>query len=328
MKKVTPSAGKLSIVIFLLVFASSCVPVGQLSYFNDIEELEKPVANPKTQKTILPFDRLYIRILSIDPQTREIFNIPEEARYSPSSDALIGYMVDEAGNIDFPFVGKVNVGSLTLEEAGTRIEQALGEYVANTTILVKFIDNQVSVLGEVQRQGVYAFTQEKLNVYEALALGGGLTRYGNRKNIILIRQEGDRTVGFDGEGDGRLGVAIDLGNFGGVGRDFGLAGGRGGRDLDDAVGGRLHLAGQDVNLVSFLVGQRVFDVNALGIRAAFTVALAGAAGAVATVEGNVDLGAVRGLGYKLVGVARDDAGDPVFELQGNVERHGIVLIGD
>jgi len=194
MKKVTPSAGKLSIVIFLLVFASSCVPVGQLSYFNDIEELEKPVANPKTQKTILPFDRLYIRILSIDPQTREIFNIPEEARYSPSSDALIGYMVDEAGNIDFPFVGKVNVGSLTLEEAGTRIEQALGEYVANTTILVKFIDNQVSVLGEVQRQGVYAFTQERLNVYEALALGGGLTRYGNRKNIILIRQEGDRIM--------------------------------------------------------------------------------------------------------------------------------------
>lgn len=65
----------------------------------------------------------------------------------------------------------------------------------------------------------------------------------------------------------------------------------------------------------------------LGIRAA-AVALASAAGTVATVEGNVDLGAVRGLGYKLVGVAGDDAGDPVFELQGNVERHGIVLIGD
>lgn len=194
MKKVTPPAGKLWFVVILLVLASSCVPVNQLSYFNDIEELEKPVANPKTQKTILPFDRLYIRILSIDPQTREIFTAPEEARYSSSSNALIGYLVDEAGNIEFPFVGKINVGSLTLAEAGTKIEDALGEYVANTTILVKFIDNQVSILGEVQDQGVYSFTQEKLNIYEALALGGGLTRYGNRKNVILIRQEGDRIM--------------------------------------------------------------------------------------------------------------------------------------
>jgi len=195
MKKENFSAGKLNIVFILLVlFASSCVPVRQLSYFNDIEELEKPVVNPKTQKTILPFDRLYIRILSIDPLTREIFNIPDEVRYSPSSNALIGYLVDENGDIEFPFVGKINVGSLTLEQAGNKIEQALGEYVANTTILVKFIDNQVSILGEVQQQGVYSFSQEKLNIYEALALGGGLTRYGNRKNIILIRQEGEKIM--------------------------------------------------------------------------------------------------------------------------------------
>lgn len=194
MKRVPPPAGKLCLVVLLLVLVSSCVPVNQLSYFNDIEELEKPVANPKTQKAILPFDRLYIRILSIDPETRAIFDLPEEARYSSSVNSILGYLVDEGGNIEFPFVGKINVGSLTLDEAGVRIEEALGEYVANTTILVKFIDNQVSILGEVQNQGVYSFSQDKLNVYEALALGGGLTRYGNRKNIILIRQEGDRIM--------------------------------------------------------------------------------------------------------------------------------------
>ena len=64
----------------------------------------------------------------------------------------------------------------------------------NNSIIVKFIDNQVSVLGEVQRQGVFSFSQDKLNIYEALALGGGLTRYGNRKNVILIRQEGDKIM--------------------------------------------------------------------------------------------------------------------------------------
>jgi polysaccharide export outer membrane protein len=194
MKKVTSPGGRISLAIILMVFISSCVPTKQLSYFNDIDELEKPVVNPKTQKIILPFDRLYIRILSTEPQTREIFVSPEESRYSTSSNSLIGYLVDEAGNIEFPFVGKINVGSLKVSDAGAKIQKALSEYVANTSILVKFIDNQVSILGEVQQQGVYSFSQDKLNIYEALALGGGLTRYGNRRNVILIRQEGDKIM--------------------------------------------------------------------------------------------------------------------------------------
>jgi polysaccharide biosynthesis/export protein len=132
--------------------------------------------------------------MSIDPQTREIFSFPEEARYSNSSNNIIGYLVDEAGNIEFPFVGKINIGSLSLTDASKKIQSALSEYVANTTITVKFIDNQVSILGEVQQQGVYSFSQDKLTVYEALALGGGLTRYGNRKNVILIRHEGEKIL--------------------------------------------------------------------------------------------------------------------------------------
>jgi len=194
MKKEIFSYRKLCIAMLIMVFISSCVPTSQLSYFNDIDELERPVVNPKIQKLILPFDRIYIRILSIDPETRLIFDIPDEVRYSSTSNSVIGYLVDESGNIDFPFVGKINVGSLTLKDAATKIQSALNEYIANTTVIVKFIDNQVSILGEVMQQGVYAFTQDKLTIYEALALGGGLTRYGNRKNIILIRQEGDRIM--------------------------------------------------------------------------------------------------------------------------------------
>ena len=194
MKKETFLNRKLYLALIMIIFISSCVPTTQLSYFNDIDELEKPVVNPKSQKTIMPFDRLYIRILSIDPQTRLIFDFPEEIRTSTSGNNILGYLVDEAGNIEFPFVGKINVGSLTLTDAGKKIQSALNEYVANTAITVKFIDSQVSILGEVQQQGVYSFSQDKLNIYEALALGGGLTRYGNRKNVILIRQEGDRIM--------------------------------------------------------------------------------------------------------------------------------------
>jgi polysaccharide biosynthesis/export protein len=180
--------------LLLLVFTISCVPVEKLSYFNDINDLEEPGANPRTQKLISPFDKLYIKVLSIDPQTSAIFNTSEEIRYGSAGTSVIGYLVDEAGNINFPFVGNINVGGLTTAKAGEKVQKALNDYVSNTSVSVKYIDNQVTILGEVQRQGVYTFAQDKLNVYEALGLGGGITRYGNRKNIILIRNEGDKIM--------------------------------------------------------------------------------------------------------------------------------------
>lgn len=146
----------------------------------------------------MPFDKLYIRVLSIDLQTSQIFNSAEEMRYGGSTAmaGLIGYLVDESGNINFPFVGNINVASLTTAQAAAKIQNALSEYVSNTSIVVKYVDNQVTVLGEVQRQGVYGFTQDKLNIYEAIGLGSGLTRYGDRKNVILMRNEGGKIMHY------------------------------------------------------------------------------------------------------------------------------------
>ena len=78
----------LGILFLLLVVSVSCVPVNKLAYFNDIDVLEEPVVNPKIQKTIMPFDRLYVRVLSIDPQTNQIFGTSEEIRYGDSGSSL------------------------------------------------------------------------------------------------------------------------------------------------------------------------------------------------------------------------------------------------
>jgi len=185
-------------ILLIMILAVSCVPAKQLSYFNDINDIEEPGVNPRTQKLIMPFDKLFIKVISIDPQTNLIFNPSAEMMFSGGSGgmSIMGYLVDEAGNINFPFVGNINVGSLTTAQASVKIQKAMSDYVSNTSIIVKYIDSQVTVMGEVQRQGVFPFTQDKLNIYEALGLGGGLTRYGDRKNIILIRNEGDKIMHY------------------------------------------------------------------------------------------------------------------------------------
>jgi protein involved in polysaccharide export with SLBB domain len=87
--------------------------------------LQVPGINPRTQKTIMPFDKLYIRVLSIDIQTSQIFSSTDELRSGGiGTSGIIGYMVDEAGNINFPFVGEINVVTLTTAQAAQKIQQA------------------------------------------------------------------------------------------------------------------------------------------------------------------------------------------------------------
>lgn len=180
-------------MVTILFLSQACVPVKQLRYFNDIDRLEGSVVNPLTQKTIAPFDKLYIKVLSIDPQTSQIFNPVEEVRLGSYGGAsIIGYTVDESGNINFPFVGNINVGNLTTAQAAAKIQKALSDYVSNISVSVKYIDNQVTVIGEVQRQGVYNFSPDKISIYEAIGLGGGITRYGDRKNVIITRHIGEK----------------------------------------------------------------------------------------------------------------------------------------
>jgi polysaccharide export outer membrane protein len=193
MQKNISSGIQITILALVLIFANSCVPVKQLKYFNDIDELQEPIINPKKTKLIMPFDYLYIRVFSIDEKTNQLFNSSTNLPASSSS-TMAGYLVDGAGNINYPFVGNINLSGLTPMDAGLKLEKALTEHVGNAAVSVSFLENKVTVMGEVQRTGTYPFTQDKLNIYEALALSGGITKLGDHKKVILIRQEGDKIM--------------------------------------------------------------------------------------------------------------------------------------
>ncbi len=186
-----------SLMVLILFLSQACVPVKQLRYFNDLDRIQGTIVNPRTQKNIAPFDKLYIKVYSIDAQTHQIFNATEEVRLgSFGGGSIIGNLVDEAGNINYPFVGNINVANMTTAQAAAKIQKSLSEYVSNISVTVKFIDNQITVMGEVQRQGIYNFSQDKISIYEAIGLGGGITRYGDRKKVILTRTIGEKITHY------------------------------------------------------------------------------------------------------------------------------------
>ncbi len=181
------------ILLFMMVSVISCVPLKKLTYINDVKELQAPYINPKEHKLISPFDKLYVKVYSIEEKTNLIFGANENMSMG-STAGMIGYLVDEAGDINFPLTGKIHVGGLSTDEASVKINESLNEYVPTASVMVKFIENSVTVIGEVVRQGTYSFTQDKITIYDALALGGGITQVGKRKDVVLIRQEGDKIM--------------------------------------------------------------------------------------------------------------------------------------
>jgi polysaccharide biosynthesis/export protein len=193
MKKKVKFDSQIIFLFLIMVFIMSCVPIEKLSYLNDINELQEPVVNPKEQKLIMPFDKLYIKVYSIDEKTNLLLNSNENMS-STASTSMIGYSVDETGDIYYPLVGKIKLGGLSTTQASLKITETLNESVSVSSVIVRFIDNNITLIGQVQNPGVYPFTQDKLNIYEALALGGGISNYGNRKNVVLIRQEGDKIM--------------------------------------------------------------------------------------------------------------------------------------
>src|SRR3712207_6273667 len=122
------------------------------------------------------------------------------------------------------------------------------------------------------------------------AEGVGAPRLGARHQHVhvLARQEGERAGTLQGEGNGRPRQPVHSAETSLEALPLGLADLGGGEDVDDDVPFRPHLAGERQTLSRLFFCQRVLDVVAALVLAGLHPALAGAAGAVAAVERDVD----------------------------------------
>lgn len=112
---------------------------------------------------------------------------------------LNGYSVDIEGFINIPTLGRIEVKGLTVEEIENKIKKLLEEYIKNPIVSVKLGGYKVSVLGEVRSPGRYYLFNNRISIFDALAMSGDLKEYADRKNIKLIREteKGTATVLVD-----------------------------------------------------------------------------------------------------------------------------------
>lgn len=194
---------KLTVSVTILTFTVySCIPQSKLEYLQD-PVLQKSVyqLHEKVANTVKPNDELYIRVSSFDDVAFNFFSSQTSTNLmSFSTDlsiSLVSYTVNDSGYIYFPILGNIKMLGLTVDEVTQKLTDLLSAYFNQPTVIVKFVNKKVSLLGEVNQPGSYAYTKERISILEALSMAGDINVHGNIKNVILIRTIDESIVKYN-----------------------------------------------------------------------------------------------------------------------------------
>lgn len=207
---------QLRLVHFFILFCglsilTSCSGIKNYKYFQDIPDslVTKKLSmatykEPKIQSD----DILYIAIQTMDASVGASINAlngPVQsingvsgnlsgAGVTSNQGATYGYLVDKQGNVTLPVIGDVSIKGLTTQQARELLTQKAEKYFKNPSVIVRFANFKVTILGEVQKPGSYVVPNERVSVLDALGYAGDLTIYGKRENILLLRHQEDGTT--------------------------------------------------------------------------------------------------------------------------------------
>jgi polysaccharide biosynthesis/export protein len=108
-------------------------------------------------------------------------------------------MVRPDGKISLPLVGDIQASGQTPTQLQDKVTERLKEYVANpavTIAVLRIASLSISVVGKVGKPGVY-YIGSPLTVLDLLARVGGFQEDARKKQITIVRQEGNQTLHFN-----------------------------------------------------------------------------------------------------------------------------------
>lgn len=197
-------------ILFFPLYIISCST--QQKTPNYIQNVTDTSGNGSLQIPVLRIqkdDLLSIQIYSTTTRAEvdAIYNLGPVSSSAPSGQggssattSSPGFLVDADGNIHHPKLGVIHVEGLTKEEVANEIKKRLTEPVKlldDPTVIIRFQNLKITVIGEVNRQGVVTIPSERVTLLEAVGLAGGLTDYALKTSVKVVREtDGKREIGM------------------------------------------------------------------------------------------------------------------------------------
>lgn len=205
MLKITWPGSARILVLPILLSCASCVNMRKTMYFAGQKDQTLPVDAPLAKSVIEDHDLLNISVSSLSAKSSALFNMTSVSfAYSPLASNMssmatetTGYLVSDDGKIQFPVLGEIKAAGLTNDQLGKTIAAQLEErkLLLDPVVSVRDLNFKVTVLGEVARPTVLNVPTNKITLLEALGMAGDITVYGNKANVLLIRNIGGvRTI--------------------------------------------------------------------------------------------------------------------------------------
>jgi polysaccharide biosynthesis/export protein len=141
-----------------------------------------PADTSKTSYRIGPQDRLQVTVWE-HPE----LNDPGGEKIEPE---LAGKVVDENGDLYYPYVGNVHVAGKSVSEVRTLLTRKLSNYFKKVKLDVRvlsFQSHRTAVVGEVKNPGIQSMTETPMTVAEAISRAGGVTERADMSNAALAR---------------------------------------------------------------------------------------------------------------------------------------------
>lgn len=167
-----------------------------LPYFTDIATVQEgsmPAGDYMPE--IKPDDELFISVTSQEPAASAHYNLPlsnpatNDALQLTSQPHQQTYMVNDKGDINFPVLGEIHVAGMTTEQLRQYLTKEISSEVEDPLVKVELMNFTVIVAGEVASPQTIRVNRNRFSILDALSAAGDLTPYGERSNVLLVREE-------------------------------------------------------------------------------------------------------------------------------------------
>lgn len=191
----------LFLIITVSAMLNSCITARKTNYMQDPGK-EIPSYKELTEYQeykLKSGDKIFIRIYSVNEETNKIFNtgLSDGNTFSneggSSSANLQNYVIGSDGTIHFPMIGDVKIAGYSVREAKSIMEESLKPLYHFNNIEIRITGRYFSLI-DGSKSGNYPMIKEKINIFQALAMGGDVSSSGDRSKVKIVRETQNGTI--------------------------------------------------------------------------------------------------------------------------------------
>lgn len=158
----------------------------------------------KQETRIKPGDRISVTVSCTKQELAVPFNAisyrvgADGGTSSSNSTNVEGYLVDDDGYIDFPILGRLKIGGLTMPQVKEYIKGLLieGKHIPDAVVAVRMTNFTIYGLGALA-PGKIVVPDGKINIMQAVSQMGDLQSRAKYQKVRVIREEDGQRMEFD-----------------------------------------------------------------------------------------------------------------------------------